>query len=170
MAYSIKGTLTRGAILALVASPLLAPFAVVLIMPVVWAVVYFVLFIVSIGHDATNTVPWVITDPDRSLLIYAVLLGFLGWIFLRGLGAITLIVAWLPFGALYGYMVLIGLGAYNDRGWTGYLMDNYQDNDCRMAGPNPSNMCMNVPKGGLKLPIFYTDMNDNVVKTIPYKQ
>ena len=65
--------------IVLVAIPLWAPGAFIAIGVVGWSIAYLYIYVASIGHDLSNTVPWMVSA-DTHFWTYLILLGLFGLI------------------------------------------------------------------------------------------
>ena len=157
--------------LLIVAIPLLAPGPFIVLGIVVWLVTYLIVFFMTLGHDLTNTVPWMVVENTR-FIEYLVLLALFG--LLRGpLGSLALLATWGPLIAFPSYLSLLNVATANEHGWTGYLYDNYADPRCAADweaepdayGKHPV-YCTYVPQAGRHLPSFVLDESEKVVRTL----
>lgn len=161
----IKKILTVFLILVLVAIPAMAPGFFIALGLIVWPITYIVIWIMSIGHDASNTVPWTIVDTVQHPIAMIFFLGALGLI--NGVrGVVAMLVSWGPYLLLPTYLLGLGVSVENDRGWSGHMVDNYQDARCEMRprglydGP-----CTHRPLPGRNLPVFATGPKGEILWT-----
>ena len=164
----IKQTMGWAIVFFIVAIPAMAPELFVGISVVGWGITYLYLLFASIGADQTNTLPWMVADPDRFtwfFLILALGVGMLNGI--RGMFGMAFFYAPLIF--LPGFMVAIGLGVENKYGWDGHIRDNYYDAACEMGADGLRlhkglrDDCVHQPKPGTPYPIYITDSTGDVV-------
>lgn len=155
-----------------VAIPLLAPGFFIAIGMIAWPIVYLIVYMASIGHDLTNTIPWMVPQ-DLTFWPYLIILMLFGLVLRGPIGSVALLVAWGPFFVLPAFLVMIGMATVNEHGWSGYLVENYDEGGCQAdwaATPNGYGKhpvyCLYSPKPGRNIPAFLTDENDNYVKTI----
>lgn len=152
----------------LVAIPLWAPEAFIILGLVGWSIAYLYAYASSIGNDLTNTIPWMVAE-NVSYWPHLLLIGLFGLI--RGpLGSAAMLAVWGPLFTLPAFLVSIGLGTVNEYGWEGYVSDNYQAESCQVDWDAPADYrnkhpvyCVRDPNPGLDLPRLVTDEWGEVV-------
>lgn len=154
----------------IVAIPALAPEIFIAIGLVGWGITYFVLLIASIGADHTNTIPWMVVDPDRYTWLLLFLAMFVGLI--NGAkGVAGMFCFYAPLIFLPGFMLNIGLAVENRHGLDGHLVDNYNDPGCEIGSNgtwipySQRGDCIHYPKSGVPYPAFVTNRNGDIIGT-----
>lgn len=148
--------------IVLVAVPLWAPGAFIVIGAIGWTVAYLYIYVSSIGHDLSNTIPWMVVS-DTHFWSYLILISLFGLI--RGpMGSIALLVVWGPLIMLPAFLVTVGLGTTDPHGWEGYVSANYQNERCQTDWDAPADRhgkhpgyCIREPKPGINIPPLVTD-------------
>lgn len=149
------------------ALPAIFPFVAIPLGILIWTVVYVYLGVASLSYDPTADLPWMIADPTTSvgvLFVFVILVGILNGI----KGAAGMLAVWGPAIMLSSYMTTIGLAVEHERGWYGYMHENYIDPGCEVNG----NPCLYKPLSGRQLPSFIADMGnrERVLEVIPYSK
>ena len=164
---SLKRIAVVFGLLCLIGIPAFVPELFIGISIIAWPIAYVVIWIMSIGADPSNTVPWVVYDTSGHWFAMLIFFGMLGLVN-GGRGVLAMLLTWGPAVMLPGYLIAMGVAAENDRGWTGYMYDNYQDSACELR-PNGlyDGPCVHVPVPGLNLPIFATAPDNTVIWTKP---
>lgn len=170
----LKQTLGLFLFLLIALLPALAPELFIVLSLIGWGATYAYVSIAGVGSDLTNTLPWIVADPDRytwPLLVIAMVFGLINGI----KGSLGMAAFYGPMIFLPSFMIAVGLGVENRYGWEGHLRDNYHDAACEMgldgralAGGGLRDNCVHEPKSGTIYPIFVTDRMGEVteVRTI----
>lgn len=172
MIEHLKQTLGWFVFLLVVLLPALAPEIFIALSVIGWGITYVYLFFAGIGSDPTNTLPWIVADPDRytwSILIIAMMFGLINGV----KGSLGMFFFYAPMIFLPGFMVAVGLGVENKYGWDGHVRDNYYDAACEMGSngimlrDGLRDNCVHTPKPGNPYPVFVTDSMGEVVMVKP---
>lgn len=155
----------------IIAIPLLAPGFFIVFGIIAWSITYAVIYFMSIGHDLSNTIPWMVVKDDE-YWTYLILLGLFGLI--RGpIGSVALLVTWGPYFLLPAFLLNLNLATVHQYGWVGYVMENYQEEQCKTDKTSPPNRngqydvyCVRLPKYNKDLPGFITDDWDNYIRQL----
>lgn len=152
--------------------PALAPEIFIALSVIGWGITYVYLFFAGIGADVTNTLPWIVADPDRhtwGLLLLAAVFGLI-----NGFpGMLGMISFYGPMIFLSSFMIWVGLGVENKHGWDGHLQDNYYDAACEMGADGLRlhkglrDNCVHQPKDGTPYPIYITNSMGDIVSVRP---
>lgn len=152
--------------------PAFAPEVFMVLSVIGWGITYLYLFFAGVGSDPTNTLPWIVADPERhtwALLGIAMVFGLVNGV--RGMMGMAFFYG--PMIFLPGFMVAVGLGVENQYGWEGHLRDNYHDARCEMGldgyalASGLRDNCVHTPKPGTIYPVFVTDRMGEVVQVRP---
>ena len=172
MLNHLKQTLGWAIFFFVVLLPAMAPEIFIAVSVIGWGITYIFLLFASIGSDPTNTLPWLVADPDRYTW-FLVLLA-MGFGLLNGVrGMLGMLFFYGPMIFLPGFMVAIGLGVENTHGWDGHIRDNYYDAACEMGTDGLRlhtglrDNCVHAPKAGTPYPIYVTNNNGDVVFVRP---
>lgn len=156
--------------------PAMAPEVFIGISVILWPIVYSVIWIAGIGHDAASNLPWTVVNPEAaswSVLFIAALFG----LFMTGIrGSVAMAAFWGPMALIPTFLLWTGVAASGTHGWYGYVHDNYQSTACEMgidgyymSAGNTADHCVNNPNPGLALPTFVTNYpSGKILEVIPY--
>jgi hypothetical protein len=153
--------------------PVWAPEAFIALGLMVWTAVYAVCWVASIGSNMSDTLPWMLVSPDRSIwstLIFIALLGLLA----GPRGSLAMLAVYAPAWILPLWLLYCGVAIEYNGGWERYLLDNYDHGDCSAittVKPSPGNMdCKYQPLLGHRLPSFVARETEHgrIMLVIPY--
>ena len=142
----------------MVAAPLANPRASVILAGLLWPPVYGAVWLLSGGFHPVQSLPWYITDTERTTTSLIIIIGALG--LLKGIfNCLAMLSVWVPLLVLPFWLQNLGVAAEHKAGWTCYVLDNYND---FCSDRNGGYVCQYAPLDGKPPPSFAKDDRNGI--------
>jgi hypothetical protein len=168
MMDNLKSLGPLAVVLAVIALPLLAPGAAMLLGAVGWIIYYIYVTISAISFDPLRHLPEVYDTKASTVFVVFVILFIIGAI--RGFqGIMAMFIVWGPLMLLPFYQTALGTGAIHEEGWRGYRKQNWTYVRCDLVNGQRRLDCeLYIPKVGKRLPAFEETTGVGVTRVFPY--